>query len=76
MKTQGTVINCKGSLKADDVYKGIIDALHKNVGEVKFVVEVGDKQHFTSCPITNIFDMLHKVSETMAEEFNREIAVD
>lgn len=67
------MINCKGTLKADDVYKGIIDALQQNVDELKFVVAVGDQQHFTSCPITNIFEMLRKVSETMAEEFNKEI---
>lgn len=74
-KKTGMVINCKGSLKADDVYKGIVDALRQNVDELKFVVEVGDKQHFTSCPITNIFEMLRAASETMAGEFNREIGV-
>lgn len=75
LKPTGKVINCKGSLKANDVYTGIIDALQQNVDELKFVVAVGDQQHFTSCPITNIFEMLRKVSETMAEQFNKEIGV-
>lgn len=70
-----TAINCKDSLKAEEVYKGILASLQANVGELNIVVEVSGKQHFTSCSITNIFDMLREYAEKLAEEFNKEIGV-
>lgn len=74
--TSGQITNCMDSLTAEDVYGSILQALQSNTSELKFVVTVGDKQHFTSCHITNLFDILHTVSDKLAEGFNREIGVD
>jgi hypothetical protein len=67
------IIQSKGRLTADEVYKGIINALMDNVGEINVVVDAKGKRHFTSCSITNIFDMLRECSEKLAESFNKEI---
>lgn len=67
------LIVCNGRLEASVLYQGLLDALRENVGELNIVVEANGKQHFTSCPITNVFDLLRKYSKALAEDFNKQM---
>lgn len=63
-------IQCSGEVTAEQLYKGIMNAIHSDHAELAIISTTEGQQYFTSLDLMPIFNMISDVAERSADQFN------